>query len=280
MVSATASRQSLKESAGKKRAENVIFSAVTCACFILFMSAMACVISAPMFHLSRADLLNALFSESARFAIKLSLICATLSTLIAGVVGMPIAYFLSRHKFRGQIVWDTLLDLPIVLPPPVVGVSLLIFFSQSVPSFFEEHIFRITYTPAAIVVAQLFIAAPFAVRSLKAAFDAIGHRYEDVARTLGASWPRSFLEIVLPLSRNGLVAGLIMTWSRAMAEFGAVLFFAGATRNYTSVMPTQIFLSFSVGNIQGAFALACVLLITSAATLLMFRRLGGRGYLW
>jgi len=136
------------------------------------------------------------------------------------------------------------------------------------------------YTTRGIVLAQFFIACSFGVRAVKASFDTIGRRHEDVARTLGCTQRQAFFRVVLPMARTGIVAGGIMTWARAIAEFGPILFFCGATRWKTEVMPIAMFLKFSVGRIEESVALVLVMISISAVTLLTFKKLGGHGYLW
>jgi molybdate transport system permease protein len=200
-------------------------------------------------------------------------------------------------------VIDTLLDLPIVVPPPVIGLSLLIFFRTDLghalnnltPQWYvdgmnwalskflgqpiqDDKVW--VYSTRGIVVAQFFVACSFGVRAVKATFDTIGPRYEDVARTLGCSRAQAFFKVVVPMARTGVVAGLVMTWARAVAEFGPVLFFSGATPYKTEVMPIAMFLRYSAGRIEPAVVLLLIMLMISTVTLLTFKRLGGRGYLW
>jgi len=239
------------------------------------------------------------------FAIRLSVATAAITALLSMVVGIPAAYVLSRYRLPGSRLIDTILDLPIVLPPPVMGISLAIFFSpitgmgrvveDLTPMWAVEVMNKVlsvlageeirdeaswVYTTRGIVLAQFFVACSFGVRAVKAAFDTIGTRHEDVARTLGCTRRQAFFRVVLPMARTGIVAGGIMTWARAIAEFGPVLFFCGATRWKTEVMPIAMFLNFSVGRIEQSIALALIMICISAATLLTFKRLGGQGYLW
>ena len=115
---------------------------------------------------------------------------------------------------------------------------------------------------------------------MKAAFDTIGTRHEDVARTLGCTRLQAFFRVVLPMARTGLIAGTIMTWARAMAEFGPILFFCGVTQGKTNNMPVQMFRHYSIGDIEKAAVLVLIMLAISAVTLITFKKLGGRGYLW
>ena len=136
------------------------------------------------------------------------------------------------------------------------------------------------YTTRGIVLAQFFVACAFGVRAIKASFDTIGVRHENVARTLGCTRWQAFYKVVLPMAATGLVAGAVMTWARAIAEFGPVLFFAGSTRWKTAVLPIHMFLMYSTGDIEKAVALVIIMILISTVTLLAFKKLGGKGYLW
>jgi molybdate transport system permease protein len=238
-----------------------------------------------------------------QFAVRLSFVTGTITALLSMLIGVPAAYVLSRFRLPAGKLIDTVLDLPIVLPPPVMGLSLLIFFNTCVgcwvdritPSWGVDVMNKLlsiavgreiedklnwTYTTRGIVLAQFFVACPFGVRAVKATFDTIGRRHEDVARTLGCTRRQAFFRVVLPMARSGIVAGAIMTWARAIAEFGPILFFCGATRWKTEVMPVGMYLHYSIGDVEKAVALVLVMLMTSTITLLAFKKLGGQGYLW
>lgn len=237
------------------------------------------------------------------FAIKLSVVSAAITAALAMLVAIPAAYVLSRYRLPLSGVIDTMLDLPIVVPPPVMGISLLIFFSTTAGAFVNAHTpewFIVTvnkvltvllgheiddganwvFTTRGIILAQFCVACSFGVRAVKASFDTIGTRHEEVARTLGCTRRQAFFRVVLPMARTGIMAGAVMTWARAIAEFGPVLFFCGATRWKTEVMPIAMFLNFSVGRIEESIALIIIMIMISALTLLTFKKLGGRGYLW
>ncbi len=130
------------------------------------------------------------------------------------------------------------------------------------------------------MLAQFFVACSFGLRAMKSTFDTLGRRHEDVARTLGCTRRQAFLRVVLPMAMSGILAGAVMTWARAIAEFGPILFFCGSTRWKTEVMPVAMFLHTSVGDLEQAVALVIIMVLISSVTLLTFKRLGGRGYLW
>lgn len=304
--------------AGETRARrrdlnNQLFAAILGSVLILLLSAVVLVLVANAVYLAQAKVKGvgsgwALFWWGLRdpenhFAIKLSFLTASLATLFSLVVGIPAAYVLSRYRLPGSGLIDTILDLPIVIPPPVMGMSLLIFFWTSLGrtvdswtpqflvdlmnAFFSAVLGRPiqdgtswVFTTRGIVMAQFFVVCSFAVRVIKASFDTIGTRHEDVARTLGCTRAQAFFRVVLPMARSGIVAGGVITWARAVAEFGPVLFFSGAMRWTTEVMPIAMFLHYSAGGIEQAVALVIIMILISTVTLLTFKKLGGQGYLW
>lgn len=224
---------------------------------------------------------NAELRDEIGFALKLSLVTSLTSAVIAMLLAIPAAYALSRLRIPFRAVVDTIVDLPLVLPPLIAGIALLLFFRQSwAGRWFETHVFAVVYTQQGIVVAQFFIASAFAIRATKAAFDQVNPRFEAVARSLGASGLRAFVTISLPLARSGMVAGLIMTWARAMGEFAPVMMVAGSTPGKTNVLPISAFLSMSAGNVEAAIAIVVLMVAIAAGTLIAFKRLGGQGYIW
>ncbi|MBT3380435.1 MAG: ABC transporter permease [Lentisphaerae bacterium] len=215
------------------------------------------------------------FAGQVWHSIKLSLITSTTTTLIALLFGIPAAYALSRFRGRFALLIDTIIDLPIVLPPLVAGIALLTVLRYWMGPLFDAIGIQIHYTPKSIVLAQLFIAGPFAVRAVKAAFDDISPRYEAIARTLGCTRARAFLVVVLPLAKNGIIAGTVMTWARAISEFGPILIFCTASEK-TAVLPIRVFLQNSAGDIAGGIVTSVILVIVAATALLIFKALGGR----
>jgi len=292
---------------------NRTFVAVLSTILVVFLVASALVLLSNIWYLARGTaegrvsgwevFVASLKSPENRFSIKLSIFSALLTTVLSMFVGIPAAYILSRYRLPGHTVIDTVLDLPIVCPPPVMGISLLILFqtplgvlvNEATPQWFVDAVNRLfslvlahpiqdpkdwVYTTRGIILAQFFIACSFGTRAIKATFDTIGTRHEEVARTLGCTRRQAFFRVVLPMARTGIVAGAVMTWARAIAEFGPILFFCGATRGKSDVMPIAMFLNFSVGRIEQSVALVIVMLLISVVTLLAFKKLGGKGYLW
>jgi molybdate transport system permease protein len=211
-------------------------------------------------------------------AFKLSVVTATITTFFVVLIGAPTAYALSRYPVRFAIVVDTIVDLLIIIPPLVVGLTLVAIFGQTGIGRWLNETIGVLYTPQGIVVAQFAVASALGIRVFKAAFDQVNPRFEQVARSLGASPVYAFFRITLPLAKNGLLAGAILAWARAMGEFAPVLIVAGT--DVGKVLPVLAFLNMSGGNIELSFAVTTFMVIVSAAALLTFKRLGGQVYIW
>lgn len=276
--------RSLSVPASSAGARDVLFRAVVLSFLMLFMAMVLTLIAVDVRYVEASDWVEALTTGRTQvwFAVQLSLVTSTIALAAALLVGLPSAYALSRFRIPFASVVDTVIDLPIVIPPPVVGLSLLVLFGRTgLDRWLEDHVgFGLMYQAWGIPLAQFMVAAAFCIRSLKAAFDSINPRLEHVARTLGCSSWQAFIRVSLPLARNGLLAGAIMTWARAIAEFGPILFFCGATPMKTEVLPISMFLNFSAGSIERAMVLAILMITIAAATLITFKKLGGKGYLW
>jgi molybdate transport system permease protein len=187
---------------------------------------------------------------------------------------------LSRYRIPFARTIDTVIDLPIVIPPLIAGISLLVFFNQTAVGKGLDNLFGVVYTWRGIIVAQFFVASAFCIRALKATFDQINPRFEMVARSLGCGPFRAFWSVTLPLAKTGLMAGWIMTWARAMGEFAPIMVFAGATPGGTAVLPVTAFLNLSAGHIEAAVGVTVLMVVLAGVTLVTFKRLGGQGYLW
>jgi len=221
--------------------------------------------------LSRPNpLVQALRSRDIRFSIKLSLVSCTLTTLLSLWVAVPIGYLMSRYEFRGKPVIDTLLDIPIVLPPLVVGLSLLILF-RYMPDWLSD---AVVYKWPAVVLAQFMVACAFAVRTMRVTFDQIPQRFEQVALTLGCNRRQAFWRVIMPQAKGGLLAAGTLAWARALGEFGPILVFAGATRQKTEVLPTSAFLELQAGRTEGMLAVSLIMIAAAVAVFLIARTLG------
>ena len=254
-----------------------IFTVVIFSLLLAYSSFVLAILLGDVFYVQSGELIKALLSSETFFAIKLSFFTSLISTGLAVLFAVPGAYALSRYDFPGKAVIDTIIDLPIVLPPLIVGVSLLVFFNTGFGRWLEAHGLRLVYTVPGIILAQFSISSSFAVRAMKAAYDHIDTRYELAARSLGSTKFQAFYKVIIPLAKNGMVAGAVMTWARAVGEFVPILIFAGAARYKTEVLPTAIFLHIEVGDIQGAVALTIIMMAIALVALLTFKKIGGAG---
>jgi molybdate transport system permease protein len=227
-------------------------------------------------HTTPQALLTSLVSGEIQFAIRLSLVTSVISTVVCIIVSIPAAYALSRYDFRGKILLNTILDMPLALPPLVAGVGLLILFgTTSFGKSLAEAGIQFVFTPQGIVIAQFFVNMPFMFRVLRATFQGINPRYEYVAQTLGCTDAAAFWRVTLPMSKNGLMAGSIITWCRGIGEFGAALMVAGATRLQTETLPISLYLNMSCGELPLAIAAATILIVLSLVSLFIFEKFSG-----
>lgn len=225
-------------------------------------------------HTSPATIADALASPPVRSAVWLSLLSSSASALLAVWVATPLAYLLSRTRFPGKWLVELLVDVPVVLPPLVVGLSLLLLFQTAGGRWFEQSAFPVTYAVAGVVLAQFTVVTALAVRSLRVTFDTLSPRTEDIARTLGCGRAGAFWRITLPEARRGIAAAFTLAWARALGEFGPVLVFCGATRHRTEVMPTTVFLELSVGHLEAAVAVSLLLVLVAVAVAVTLRAFG------
>lgn len=200
-------------------------------------------------------------------ALVLSVKTSTASVLLAALGGLPLAWLIARRRGRLAIVLETLVALPIVIPPAVVGIALLLAFGRG--GWFGA--LGLPFSTAAVVAAQVTVAAPFFVQSAVAGFRNVDDDLILVARSLGASRPRTFVRVLIPLAWPSLVAGIGLAWARALGEFGATLLFAGNMPGRTQTMPLAIYAALE-SDVRAAQALA-LLLAGAAFVLLLLLRL-------
>jgi len=208
-------------------------------------------------------------NETVQKALWLSLATSTITMAIVIIIGTPAAYFHSRSHYLGKFFVDTLIDLPLVLPPAVAGLALLLLFGRTglLGRYMNVIGIDIAFTTVAVVLAQIFVSSPFYIRQAKALFEQLDPAYEETAKTLGSSSLRTFLFIILPLCATGLTSGAIMTFARALGEFGATIMFAGNLPGVTQTMPLAIYAA-----MQGDFDVAItisVLLVAISLTIML-----------
>lgn len=252
------------------------FKAVTGFFVVLMLAFIISVIFCIVTHTSPQALITNLTSDEIVFAIRLSLITATVSTALCMVVAIPTGHALARSDFPGKSIANTVVNLPLALPPLVAGVGLLLFFGQTPIGQALENIgLKFVFTPLGIIVAQFLINVPFAIRIMRSTFASINPRYEHVAKTLGCTQTKAFWKVTLPLSKNGLLASSAISWAKGIGEFGAVLMLAGATRMKTETLPIAVYLNMSSGDLQLAIAAATILIIISFSALYILEKYGG-----
>lgn len=272
----------------------IAFGTITAA-YLLFLLAM---LGATALHSSPADLWHALQSDNVRYSIKLSLVTCTVTALFSVLLAVPVGYLLSRARFSGKAVLDAALDIPIVLPPMVVGLCLLILFQTRAVAYldlgipramhrlgldvlltgqpFHENARAFTFTVMGVVLAQFVIGAAFAVRTMRGTFDHLSARPENVAMTLGCSRARAVWLVTLPAARRGMFAAASIAWARSLGEFGPILVFAGATRGKTEVLPTTVWLELTVGSLESAIAVSILMVLLAVLVLASVRVAGER----
>jgi molybdate transport system permease protein len=232
--------------------------------------------------ISPSHFFTALAKPEIQFATRLTLITCTISAILSLWVAIPLGYLLSRFDFRGKAVIDGLIDIPIVLPPMVLGLSLLILFNHvriggiSLDEWLRERLHvQITFAVPAVILAQFTAAAAFAARTMRVAFDEINPRTEMVALTLGCSRFQAFWRIALPLAWRGIVTAFTLAWSRSLGEFGPIYVFAGTTRMKTEVLSSTVFLELNANQLQSAVAVS-LLMVAIASVALVVVRLAAR----
>jgi molybdate transport system permease protein len=216
-----------------------------------------------------------LHSREIQHSIQLSLLTCTVTALLSLLLAVPAGYLLSRTHFPCKALVEAILDIPIVLPPMVIGLCLLIFFQTPVGRFLEKAV-TLTYTVYGVVLAQLVIGAAFAIRTMRGTFDHLSPRPEAVAMTLGCSRARAFWLVTLPAAKRGMFAAASVAWARSLGEFGPILVFAGATRMKTEVLPTTVWLELSVGNLEAAVAVSLLMVVFAVGILVAVRKVGER----
>lgn len=205
----------------------------------------------------------------------LSLKVAMIATTMAAFFGIFFAFFLNKRNVWGKDIWETLLILPMILPPSVMGYLLLILFGKRgiFGSFLLETFgIQIVFTWVGAVIAAFIVSLPLMYQNVKAGFLSVDPIYEQAARTLGSSEFKVFRTVSLPLAKPGIISGIILTFARALGEFGATLMIAGNIPNKTQTIPTAIYYAVESGNTEMANALVLVMTIFSFLLIFILNR--------
>ena len=218
----------------------------------------------------QSGFLLAVTGDTALTALKLSLVTSLISMTIVVLLGTPLAYLLARSENIWARAVDSLVELPLILPPVVAGVAMLMVFGRNglVGPVLESMGLTIPFTTTAVVLAQMFVASPFFIRSAKIGFQSVASDYEDVSQTLGISPLKTFFRITLPLASPAMMTGLGLAWARALSEFGATMMFAGNLIGETQTMPLAI-MSAMESSLDNALALSVMLLAGSILVLVI-----------
>ncbi len=256
-------------------------SAISIGFLALFVAGILALVGADLAYAKPAALLEALRSPELRHAIRLSLATSAAALVLVTAFAIPVGYALSRYRFPGSAVVDAIVELPIVIPPVVVGVSLLIFFRTALGRWIESLPgLQFVYTVKGIVLCQFILSSSYGIRAAQAAFDGADARLERLALTLGCTRAQAFRMVALPMARNGLVAGAVLAWARAVGVFGPLIVFVGAVRMKTEVMPTTVYLELSVGRIEPALAVALLMLAIALVALTLIHWAGPSRRRW
>jgi molybdate transport system permease protein len=231
-----------------------------------------------LLRITPAEFFAAIMEPDVRSAILLSLITAAASTIVILILGTPLAYLNARVAYPGRSFVETLLDLPIVLPPSVAGLALLVLFGRRglIGSYLNHYGISVIFTLLAVIIAQVFVAGPLYIRQAKSAFAMVDPVYESAARTLGATPLITFFRVTVPLAWTGLVSGVILSFARAIGEFGATIMVAGNLPGKTQTMPLAIY-GLMQSDLTASIALSLVLIGISCIILIIIRVLSRRG---
>lgn len=255
----------------------VAFTLLTAFLAVAFTLFVAIPILALFLYVPPAALIASLSDPVVTDAIRLSLTTSIVATLVVIVFGTPLAFLNTRADYPGRNLVETLTDLPIVLPPAVAGLGLLLAFGRFglIGQYLAPFGITIAFTTIAVVMAQCFVAAPFFLRQARTSFGEVDPAYEAAARSLGASPAYTFRRITVPLAAEGLVSGAIMSFARALGEFGATIMFAGNIQGKTQTMPLAIYTGLQ-SDITASVALSVILLAISFAVIAVVRGLSRR----
>jgi molybdate transport system permease protein len=219
------------------------------------------------------SLVAAIVSPLVLDALRLSLVTTAISLALTVAFGLPLAFVLARRRFRGKGWLEAIVDLPIVLPPSVAGLALLLVFGRRglLAAPIDLLGISVPFTTIAVIMAQTFVSAPFFIRSARTGIAGVDRDLEDAARVDGASERQLFRSITVPLAGAALAAGLVMSWARALGEFGATIMFAGNVGGRTQTLPLVVYGEFQAGDLDASIAAAAILVLAAFGVLVAVR---------
>ncbi len=250
---------------------NRIFNYIMWGTALILIFFFVLLIASMIMELCEESIIKAPHFSEISFAVKLSLFTATISSITAILISIPIAYLFSRYTFFAKNFFDTLLDLPIVLSPIALGAMLLIFFNTPLGKQIDRQFGPFVFEIRGIILAQFVVVVGLSIRLLKATFEGIDVEYEDLARTLGYNKMQVFFRVMLPMASKGLASSFLLVWGRAIGEFGSTVTLAGATTMKTETIPVAIYLSFESADISNALIYIMILITISLAILFFLR---------
>lgn len=253
-----------------------LFAAAMLSFVGLFVVALLALFIADAGYVNTAAFDYVFHSPAVLDALWLSLWTSALTVVIGLAFSIPVGYALSRYRFPGHALIDSIIDLPIILPPLVLGLSLLVFFQTATGRAIQATGWNFVLEKKGIVLCQFLVSASFGIRAVKLTFDGIDPRIEHVAMTLGCTRAGAFFRVALPMAWRGIVVGAILIWTRAFGLFGPVEVFVGTVRNRTEVLPSTIYLEQSVGHLEVALAVALLMLALATVALVIVRTVGLR----
>lgn len=205
-------------------------------------------------------------------ALRLSLTTSALTTTVVVIFGTPIAYVSARFHYFGKEIADSLIDLPVIMPPAVAGIALLMAFGRMgiVGHYLNAFGFSVAFTTLAVIMAQVFVSSPFYIRQARTSFEDVDISFENAARTLGAGRVYTFFHVILPIAMNGLISGAIMAFARSLGEFGATIMFAGNFQGRTQTMPLAIYTAMQ-GDLDVSLCLSIILVAISFMVIILVR---------
>lgn len=212
-------------------------------------------------------------------ALRLSLMTSTLTTSIVVLMGTPVAYIHARFHYFGKEIADSLIDLPVIMPPAVAGIALLMAFGRMgiLGRYLDAFGISIAFTTLAVIIAQVFVSSPFYIRQARTSFEDVDLSFENAARTLGASRTYTIFHVILPIACNGLISGAIMAFARSLGEFGATIMFAGNFQGRTQTMPLAIYTAMQ-GDLDVSLCIALILVAISFMVIALVKTLTRRVY--